>query len=142
MIDNGSCVTCRYWQHVVERSAEGYQDEGLCRRRAPSPVPSRDVDYGATAPIDKGGDSPGIVVAWPRTFEEDWCGEWVRSDRIAGQVKANDALKVAQSKIKSLEKRLASQQPSQTEQQTVPATSPSIDVSPYAELAKPLKIGG
>ena len=74
-------------------------------------MPSRDVDYGetdvSTAPIDKGGDSPGILVAWPRTFEEDWCGEWVRSDCIAGQVKAT-----------------TSQQRRQTEQQSNPAPPP------------------
>ena len=131
MVDHGLCGACRYWQLAVDRSAEGYQDEGLCRRWAPIPVPSRDVDYGDShvqmAPIDKGGDSPGILVAWPRTCEEDWCGEWVRSDRIAGQITADDALKSAQSEIKRLRKRLASQQALQTEQQLPPTVSPSSE---------------
>ena len=35
--------------------------EGLCRRKAPQPaIVSDDTDNG---------------ISWPKTFEDDWCGE-------------------------------------------------------------------
>jgi hypothetical protein len=71
--NKAACGTCAYWQIVAERSRDGYQDEGICRRRAPSAVPSADVcDQGEDA-----GGGRGLSAAWPRTFaEDDWCGEY------------------------------------------------------------------
>ncbi|MBT7642853.1 MAG: hypothetical protein HN715_07685 [Rhodobiaceae bacterium] len=59
------CRHCRFWDaHML--SVPTRTPEGLCRRKAPQPaiVPD-DVDTG---------------TSWPRTFEDDWCGEGVPMD--------------------------------------------------------------
>ena len=54
------CRHCRFWDaHMISRPTR--TPEGLCRRKAPSPaIVNEDVDTG---------------TSWPRTFEDDWCGE-------------------------------------------------------------------
>ena len=57
---NTDCENCKFWQQDNEISYMG-----LCRRHAPHPP--------ATHPVE----SPGSMDAiWPRTKNEDWCGEW------------------------------------------------------------------
>jgi len=59
------CRHCRFWDaHMT--SVPTRTPEGLCRRKAPQPaiVPD-DIDTG---------------TSWPRTFEDDWCGEGVPMD--------------------------------------------------------------
>jgi hypothetical protein len=89
-VDHGTCGACRYWQLVSDKSADEYQSEGLCRRRAPVALPSKHVDYSdkAESAIEKGADDPGLLTAWPRTFEEsDWCGDWEHRADLDGQPK-------------------------------------------------------
>jgi hypothetical protein len=76
-----SCGCCCYWVKVRDRSTEGYQSEGVCRRRAPIAIPSPHV-------LDDGTDAAGetgLLTAWPRTFDEsDWCGEYVCTADLRG----------------------------------------------------------
>jgi len=54
------CAHCRYWDaHMIARPTR--TPDGLCRRHAPHPFT-----------IDEERDSG---TTWPRTFEDDWCGE-------------------------------------------------------------------
>ncbi|NCY25076.1 MAG: hypothetical protein EBX37_09475 [Alphaproteobacteria bacterium] len=78
----GSCETCTFWEQVVDRTYEGYQSEGLCRRRAPAAVPRPDVLHDGR---DVDG-AQGMFTAWPRTFaESDWCGEWTVVSEYGGR---------------------------------------------------------
>ena len=82
-----ACGTCVYWQLVTSRSADGYQDEGLCRRRAPSAIPST----GVCGDGQGVGGEQGLLTAWPRTFSEgDWCGEWKVRGEYAGRSRPKD----------------------------------------------------
>ena len=84
---SGTCDPCTFWEQVVDRSDEGYQSEGLCRRRAPSAIPRPDVMHDGS---DAGG-SQGMFAAWPRTFaESDWCGEWTVISEYGGRQCLND----------------------------------------------------
>ena len=77
----GTCETCAFWEQVVDRSDEGCQSEGLCRKRAPSATPRPDVHDGRDA-----GGAQGMFAAWPRTFaESDWCGEWTVISEFGGR---------------------------------------------------------
>lgn len=85
--NKAACGTCAYWQIVTERSRDGYQDEGLCRRRAPVAMPSSDVAYDGT----DGGGQQGLAAAWPRTFaESDWCGDWRVLSDLGGRDRPED----------------------------------------------------
>lgn len=54
------CKDCRYWDADMMQQSTKTQ-EGLCRRHAPNPIITDETaDNGTT---------------WPRTFEDDWCGE-------------------------------------------------------------------
>ncbi|MDG1690881.1 MAG: hypothetical protein P8I95_01755 [Alphaproteobacteria bacterium] len=59
------CRHCRFWDaHML--SVPTRTPEGLCRRKAPQPaIVPEDTDTG---------------TSWPRTFEDDWCGEGVPMD--------------------------------------------------------------
>lgn len=57
------CKTCRYWQQDADNPVAGN-----CQRRAPQPVS-----------LDPIQSKQVVHVGWPRTFEYDWCGEWVTS---------------------------------------------------------------
>jgi len=52
-----TCKTCRYW------SGQGEDFEGFCRRHAPHPHPV----------IPPGKE---LIIIWPSTWDEHWCGEW------------------------------------------------------------------
>ena len=79
---NGNCCHCVYWQMVLDRSGEGYQDEGLCRRRAPSAIPCGRLN---TDGQDATGEQ-GMLAAWPRTFgESDWCGDFKVRGEFGGR---------------------------------------------------------
>ncbi len=54
------CRHCRFWDaHMIARPT--LTPEGLCRRKAPAPaIVAEEVDTG---------------TSWPKTFEDDWCGE-------------------------------------------------------------------
>lgn len=81
----GHCGGCFYWDIENDRSGDGYQDEGVCRKRSPSPIPSDKINYLGE---NKNRDSPGYFVAWPITFgESDWCGEFVVDPDLAGKPK-------------------------------------------------------
>lgn len=71
MEDRASCGSCAYWVLEHDKSDDGYQNEGICRRRAPVALPSVDVTSDGTSP----GGVYGLLAAWPRTFAEDWCGD-------------------------------------------------------------------
>lgn len=76
----GDCQSCAFWQLTADRTAEGYQNEGICRRHPPIAMPSTQIDPLGHTPA--GG--VGLIVAWPRTFgEEDWCGEY-QADKNSG----------------------------------------------------------
>jgi hypothetical protein len=87
VLRRGSCWTCVFWQNVpIDRPFTDFQEEGLCRRRAPTGIPSRSVS-------DAGEDETGIqglVTAWPRTFQEDWCGEYRAACDVRGRDKEED----------------------------------------------------
>lgn len=81
ILRRGSCYTCMFWQLVIERDFMEFQDEGICRRQAPVAIPSRSVS-------DAGEDEEGLqglVTAWPRTFQEDWCGEYRAAADVRGR---------------------------------------------------------
>lgn len=82
--DKGCCAVCRFWETTANREAEGYQNEGICRRRAPIGIPTLLVDESGMARNDT---TYGATVGWPKTFEEDWCGEWECRSDLRGKYK-------------------------------------------------------
>ena len=82
-MNGGLCETCEFWFFDAKKD-EGFQREGVCRRRAPVAIPSELVD-GAGDGIE---GKQGLTAAWPRTFEEDFCGDHVlrrEHDRYEGR---------------------------------------------------------
>lgn len=77
----GACGCCAYFER--EKPVEdGYQEEGICRRRAPVAIASKIVD--------RSGESAeriyGHIAAWPRVFgETDWCGDYVVKRDLGGR---------------------------------------------------------
>ena len=59
---NINCETCKFWQ----QGDSEIPSMGLCHRYAPRPVVSHPV---------KGPESMDAI--WPRTKDEEWCGEWI-----------------------------------------------------------------
>lgn len=79
---SGTCCDCVFWQIVLNRSIEGFQDEGLCRRRAPAAIPCSRL---STDGQDATGEQ-GMLAAWPRTFgESDWCGDYKVRGEFGGR---------------------------------------------------------
>ena len=76
-VEKQRCEFCRFWGEDLERhTAE-------CRRRAPMPVMTGAVPPDAP---DATGTSPwaGEMFShawWPRTFADDWCGDWEYAGR-------------------------------------------------------------
>jgi len=69
------CVACQYFDRNESRAAQdSTQRWGQCRRGVPVLNP-------ATA---KGYVVEGV---WPHVREDDWCGEWLASERSEPQVK-------------------------------------------------------
>ena len=66
------CSDCRYWARRLEETGAGQPCEGECRRYPPGGVPA-----GAPA----GASQPGRA-GWPRTFDQDWCGEWAAANEL------------------------------------------------------------
>lgn len=61
-MDGQTCETCRFWVHLEPLEEQA----GKCRRRAPQP-----------GLIDLDNGLPGLLRAdWPKTVNDDWCGEW------------------------------------------------------------------
>jgi hypothetical protein len=80
--ERGECGVCTFWELTEGKSADGYQDEGICRYHAPSPIPSKDISSSGLSAI---GDV-GLYVAWPITFREsDWCSKFVARDQLGGR---------------------------------------------------------
>lgn len=52
-----SCQTCRFWKKDTSLN-------GLCRRNAPKP------------------DATRFSARWPRTKQDEWCGEFFDKDTI------------------------------------------------------------
>ena len=69
---DATCGNCRFWDG-------GFTDDigcGDCHRRPPS-VPLVDYVTGDGVEVHlrcKAGDV--VYVTWPRTCDDDWCGEW------------------------------------------------------------------
>ena len=83
MFIDGNCCVCNYWELTKRRGEEGYQDEGICRRRAPVGIASPDIS-------SEGKDSVGeygMFVAWPKTFELDFCGDYESKADVRGKEK-------------------------------------------------------
>jgi hypothetical protein len=57
-MDDEDCSTCRFWEAVKPNN-----DIGNCHRYAPRPM------------IDPNFESD-LEVYWPRTMDEDFCGEY------------------------------------------------------------------
>jgi hypothetical protein len=86
-VSKENCCTCLYWQMVKNRSAEGFQDEGLCRRNPPVAIPHTKLLSDGAGP----DGVEGMLCAWPRTFgESDWCGEWKCHPEYAGRYKEDE----------------------------------------------------
>ena len=69
------CVACQYFDRSESRSTQdSSQRWGQCRRGVPILNP---------------GMAKGYVVegVWPHVREDDWCGEWLASERSEPQVK-------------------------------------------------------
>lgn len=67
MAVDGKCITCKFWQEVV------YEDGhriGLCRRNAPMPKIDGDIKH---------LDQSGSYIDWPKTYADEWCGEYVKA---------------------------------------------------------------
>ena len=56
-----SCKTCKFWSPMTD-----YPENGDCRRHAPEPHLSANA-----------GMFDVKVSHWPRTENDDWCGEWI-----------------------------------------------------------------
>lgn len=54
------CETCKWWERDVPRGGA----KGECRVKSPTLTPNAD-----------GGYSSDNVI-WPRTWNDDFCGEW------------------------------------------------------------------
>ncbi|MGD2127272.1 MAG: hypothetical protein PVG99_14405 [Desulfobacteraceae bacterium] len=54
------CESCKFWDQDIE-----YPNLGFCHRSAPRSVISQPGE--AVLSVD---------VSWPRTKEDEWCGEW------------------------------------------------------------------
>jgi len=49
------CVNCKYWSRKPDTAYSAYSGEwGQCRKSSPT------------------------ITMWPKTFGDDWCGEWKR----------------------------------------------------------------
>ena len=81
-----SCGSCAYWTLEHDKSEEGLQDEGICHHRAPVAIPSADVNSDGSSP----GGVYGLLTAWPRTFEEDWCGDHSTDGLYSGRSPTRD----------------------------------------------------
>ena len=83
------CETCGWWERFVPNS-----ELGVCKRNAPENVTMQDPDR----PVP-------TRVAWPETFQADWCGEHTavqrRRDRLmlAGQITAGAMMQAAALRI-------------------------------------------
>ena len=69
------CVACQYFDRSESRSTQdSAQRRGQCRRGMP---------------VLNLSTAKGYVVegVWPHVREDDWCGEWLASERIEPQVK-------------------------------------------------------
>jgi hypothetical protein len=64
-MDPEKCMNCYYWQQG-DLITKDLQD-GVCRRYPPT------VIYENNEEIKNGGERP---VVYPRTYENDWCGEF------------------------------------------------------------------
>ena len=62
------CFGCHYWRRMPSDEEAGYP-VGLCCRHAPQPF----------VPSEQQSDEHELdqySVFWPRTINEDWCGEF------------------------------------------------------------------
>jgi hypothetical protein len=58
------CGTCKFWEADPEKPSLGH-----CHRYAPKPAPRPEIVHRVE------GDK-SMNTLWPRTLDEDWCGEW------------------------------------------------------------------
>lgn len=55
------CRICRWWQGTATQDTHSFTSAGDCRRHAPERI------------VGSGGDETRV---FPRTREDDWCGDW------------------------------------------------------------------
>jgi hypothetical protein len=87
---DAACANCRFWQR-----SEADRERGRCRRHAPQPanqailfaaeaiIAVADVlarHHGVTWPEDFDAEATETSNAamFPRTYDDDWCGDWQR----------------------------------------------------------------
>ena len=69
------CVACQYYDRSESRSAQdSTQRWGQCRRGVPMLNPTSAKGY-------------MVEGLWPQVRDDDWCGEWVATERNEPQVK-------------------------------------------------------
>jgi len=75
----GVCASCLYWDDELA----DHRGLGSCRKNAPQPalhLPNYVVGYDSESDDleDWRNDACGEhnLAIWPRTFNEDWCGDW------------------------------------------------------------------
>jgi len=65
-VRNNRCENCQFWRR---NDNEAYREAGACRVRHPVIIERGDYD-----------DSPYGI--WPKTFDNDWCGEFKQRQTI------------------------------------------------------------
>ena len=75
-----TCETCRFFE--PHDTPQDNETEGACRRAPPAMQGQMDLE---ALPVY------WKCAAWPETFADDWCGEWMASqDDQAGQTCENE----------------------------------------------------
>lgn len=70
----GECFSCKHWDELLIEREEDTQAVGLCRRHAPLPSTAKEFDE-------------AVYVSWPRTHEEDGCGEYAIGESYSSRPK-------------------------------------------------------
>ena len=63
-----SCMTCKFFEKDILDT-----NEGTCHRNSPKPILvfMSDDEFLANLEVEKSGQ-----VLWPRSFAENFCGDW------------------------------------------------------------------
>ena len=77
-LEGASCRACLFYEAVT---GSGPGAEGRCRRRSPHVVEWEEKRLS--------GDRVPFAM-WPRVYEEDWCGEFIRRSQIGEETDGED----------------------------------------------------